>query len=86
MSRGHLLPSLHDRKEGWLRHQGNAAESPKQTQPGAQGRGEATARQKLPPALPPRLGRQVPKLLGKILHLVAQTFLFLPRRRKEEGE
>src|SRR5882724_11670568 len=29
-----LFPSLHDRKEGWLRHQENVAQPPKLTQPG----------------------------------------------------
>src|SRR5438094_3299127 len=29
-----LFPSLHHRKEGWLRHQKNFAKPPKQTQPG----------------------------------------------------
>src|SRR5882724_9964524 len=29
-----LFPSLHDRKEGWLRHQENFAQPPKLTQPG----------------------------------------------------
>src|SRR5437867_10415514 len=29
-----LFPSLHHRKEGWLRHQENIAKSPKLTQPG----------------------------------------------------
>src|SRR5215813_12089626 len=29
-----LFPSLHHRKEGWLRHQQNFAKPPKQTQPG----------------------------------------------------
>src|SRR5213594_1009699 len=29
-----LFPSLHHRKEGWLRHQENAAKPPKLTQPG----------------------------------------------------
>src|SRR5262249_61016373 len=29
-----IFPSLHHRKEGWLRHQENFAKPPKQTQPG----------------------------------------------------
>src|SRR5262249_45268887 len=29
-----IFPSLHHRKEGWLRHQENFAKRPKQTQPG----------------------------------------------------
>ena len=29
-----LFPSLHHRKEGWLRHQENFAQPPKRTQPG----------------------------------------------------
>jgi len=31
---GALFPSLHHRKEGWLRHQQNVAKRPKLTQPG----------------------------------------------------
>src|SRR5262249_39914816 len=31
---GALFPSLHQRKEGWLRHQENVAKPPKLTQPG----------------------------------------------------
>src|SRR5439155_22946575 len=33
-NRARIVPSLHHRKEGWLRHQENFAKQPKQTQSG----------------------------------------------------